>query len=335
MALLQSWHALSLLCLLLPGGRPSPCRVAISPEEPAVELGSSIVLNCTSSCLNYSKLSWEVSVPKLLTQGPGWVSLSIPNVSDWHLELQCFGVFGTERDVTATTLHGYRLLLLQIYPSNEIVAGREAHVACNVSSQLSPSGLPGLTLALSTHGIPLNTSHGRTSVVHSFTARREQDGDVVACEAVLRLGRRRLNASATIALQVWAAPYDVHVSAAPAAFAAGDNLTVTCRAVGNPPPRLRWELPSNASLELRDGGATVAVREAQRQHAGTYRCLASNSYGAGSAQADVLFRGSPRSPLVPVVVALAVAVALVAVVTIWYLTHTHGWRPMQDGGRPG
>ncbi|XP_067170764.1 intercellular adhesion molecule 4 isoform X1 [Apteryx mantelli] len=107
MDLLQSWRAMVLLCLLLPGGRPSPCGVAISPEEPAVELGSSVVLNCTSSCGNYSQLGWEVSVQKMLAQGPGWVSLHIPSVSDWHLDLQCFGVFGKQRDIAVTTLHGY------------------------------------------------------------------------------------------------------------------------------------------------------------------------------------------------------------------------------------
>ncbi|XP_067170765.1 intercellular adhesion molecule 4 isoform X2 [Apteryx mantelli] len=342
MDLLQSWRAMVLLCLLLPGGRPSPCGVAISPEEPAVELGSSVVLNCTSSCGNYSQLGWEVSVQKMLAQGPGWVSLHIPSVSDWHLDLQCFGVFGKQRDIAVTTLHGYRLPLPQIDLGEEMVAGREARVACNVSSRLLPPGPLDLelTLTLSAGGRTLSTARGRPWLVHGFTARPEQDGQEVTCEALLHLGRRWVNASAAATLRVWAAPYGVNVSATPDPFAAGENLTVTCRVQGNPPPQLRWELPSNASLELRDGNATVAVRGAGRQHSGTYRCLAANRYGAGAARADVGFRGevpagSPRSPLVPVAVALAVVVALAAVAGLWYLSHARGWRPMQEGARPG
>uniref|UniRef100_A0A663DQ96 Intercellular adhesion molecule N-terminal domain-containing protein n=1 Tax=Aquila chrysaetos chrysaetos TaxID=223781 RepID=A0A663DQ96_AQUCH len=89
-------------------GHPGPCRVSIYPEEPTVEFGSSLLLNCTSSCRNYSQLSWEVSITKTGTQGPGWVSLSIPNVTSWRLELQCFGDFGQWRDIAITTLHAYR-----------------------------------------------------------------------------------------------------------------------------------------------------------------------------------------------------------------------------------
>ncbi|XP_064355350.1 intercellular adhesion molecule 1-like [Dromaius novaehollandiae] len=335
MDLLRSWCTMALLCLLLPGGRPSPCGVAISPEEPAVELGSPIVLNCTSSCRNYSRLSWEVSVQKVLAHGPGWVSLSIPNVSEWQLDLQCFGGFGRERHITNTTLHGYRLSPPQIYLDPEIVAGAEARVTCNVSVQASPSARQDLALTLRAQEHLLATSHGRPWLSHGFTARPAQDGQLLACKALLHLGRRLVSTTATATLRVWAAPYDVQVAATPAAFAAGDNLTVTCRAEGNPPPRLRWELPSNASLELSAGGAAVTVRDARSQHAGTYRCLAANRYGAGAAQVDVPFRGSPRSPLVPVAVVLAVVVALAGVAGLWYLFRARGWRHMRDGGRPG
>ncbi|NXS50601.1 VCAM1 protein, partial [Balaeniceps rex] len=350
-----SWGAMALLCLLVPGGHPVPCRVSISPEEPTVEFGTSVLLNCTSSCRNYSRLSWEVSVTKTGTKGPGWVSLSIPNVTDWSLEVQCFGIFGKNRDTTTTTLHAYRkgcgtgqggsgtlpvtaTLTLsfpagfsppQIYLEGEVVAGKEARVTCNASAQVSPADPPNLRLTLRGGGLPPSTHRG-PAVAVGFTARPEQHGQEVTCEAVLRLGHRTVNANATAMLWVWAAPYDVRVRAPRTVFTAGDNLTVTCRAEGNPPPRLRWQLPTNTSWELRDGGTTVTIPVAQRVHGGTYRCLAENRYGAGAASVDIVFQGSSRIPLIPVAVTLAVVTVLAILAISWWFYRTQGWKLMPD-----
>lgn len=211
-------------------GHPNPCRVSIYPEEPTVEFGSSLLLNCTSSCRNYSRLNWEVSITKMGTQGPGWVSLSIPNVTSWSLELQCFGIFGQQRNIAETTLHAYRkdrgmmggdrgpgtlpvastpslsfptgFSPPQIYLEGDTVAGKEARVTCNTSAQVSPHDPPNLHLTLWGGGLPPSTHRG-PSVGLSFTAQLEQHGQEVMCEAVLRLGRRTVNASAAVTLWVW------------------------------------------------------------------------------------------------------------------------------------
>ncbi|KAM6364744.1 intercellular adhesion molecule 4-like [Pluvialis apricaria] len=292
----RSWGAMALLCLLLPGGHPSPCRVSISPEEPMVEFGTSLLLNCTSSCRNYSRLSWEVSTTKIETRGPGWVSLSITNVTDWSLELHCFGVFGEQRDIATTTIHAYRFSPPQIDLEGDTVAGKEARVTCNASAQVFPPDPPNLHLTLWGGGLPPGTQRG-PSVTVSFTAQPEQHGQEVTCEAVLQLRHRTVNTSATATLWVWAAPHDVWVWAPRTAFTAGDNLTVMCRAEGNPPPWLHWELPTNASLQLRDGGTTVTIPAAQRAHSGTYRCLAKNRFGTGAASVDILFQGEEWHPV--------------------------------------
>ncbi|NXW11273.1 VCAM1 protein, partial [Fregetta grallaria] len=325
----RSWGVMALLCLLVPGGHPVPCRVSISPEEPLVEFGTSLLLNCTSSCRNYSRLSWEVSVTKTLSRGPGWVSLNIPNVTDWSLKLQCYGIFGEQRDVATTTLHAYRFLPPQIYLEGDTVAGKEARVTCNASARVVTPGPPNLRLTLWGGGLPPSTHQG-PSVALGFTAQLEQHGQEVTCEATLRLGHWTVNASATVTLWVWAAPHDVRVWAPRTVFTAGDNLTVMCRAEGNPPPQLRWELPTNASWELQGGGTTVTIPAARRAHGGTYRCLAENRYGAGAASVDILFQGSSRSPLVPVAVTLAVVTALAVLAVSWRLYRARGWKPMAN-----
>ncbi|NXX00028.1 VCAM1 protein, partial [Larus smithsonianus] len=325
----RSWGALALLCLLLPGGHLDPCRVSIAPRDPVVEFGASLLLNCTSSCRNSSRLDWEVSVTKVGTRGPGWVSLSIPNVTDWRLKLYCYGIFGDHRPIAATTIYAYRFSPPQIYLEGDTVAGKETRVTCDVSARVAPPDPPDLRLTLTGGGLPPSTQRGsRLGLV--FTARPEQHGREVTCEATLRLGGRTLNASTAATLWVWAAPHHVRVQASRTVFAAGDNLTVTCQAEGNPPPRLRWELPARSDWELRDDGATVTLPAARRVHGGTYRCLAQNHYGTGAASVDILFQGSSRSLLIPVAVTLAVVTVLAAVAGSWWLYRARGWKPMPD-----
>ncbi|NXQ79275.1 ICAM3 protein, partial [Nyctibius grandis] len=198
----RSWGAVALLCLLVPGAHPGPCRVSISPEEPTVEFGTSLLLNCTSSCHNYTRLDWEVSVTKTGARGPGWVSLSVPNVTDWALELQCFGVFGQQRDIAATTLRAYRLWPPQVSLEGDAVAGRDARVTCNASARVPPPDPPNLLLTLRGGGLPPSTHPGPSARV-GFTARPEQHGQEVTCEVTLRLGRRTVTASAAATLWVW------------------------------------------------------------------------------------------------------------------------------------
>ncbi|XP_049666859.1 intercellular adhesion molecule 3-like isoform X3 [Accipiter gentilis] len=215
----------------------------------------------------------------------------------------------------------------QIYLEGDTVAGKEARVTCNTSAQVSPHDPPNLHLTLWGGGLPTSTHRG-PSVGLSFTAQLEQHGQEVMCEAVLRLGRRTVNASAAVTLWVWAAPHDVQVWAPQTVFTTGDNLTVMCRAEGNPPPQLRWEMPTNTSWELWDGGTTITIPAAQRVHDGTYRCLAENRYGTGAASIDLVFRGYSRSPLIPVVVTLAMVTVLAVVAVFWWLYRTQGWKPM-------
>ncbi|NXN32578.1 VCAM1 protein, partial [Nycticryphes semicollaris] len=217
----------------------------------------------------------------------------------------------------------------QIYLEGDTVAGKETRVTCNASAQVSPPDHPDLRLTLRGGGLPPSTQRG-PSVGLVFTPRPEQHGQEVTCDATLQLGHRKVNASHAVTLWVWAAPHHVGVWASRTVFAAGDNLTVTCQAEGNPPPWLRWELPTNASLELEDGGSTVTILAAQRAHGGTYRCLAQNRFGTGTASVDILFQGSSRSPLIPVVVTLAVVTILAVLAGSWWHYRTRGWKAMPD-----
>ncbi|NXK22055.1 VGFR2 factor, partial [Arenaria interpres] len=210
----------------------------------------------------------------------------------------------------------------QISLEGEVVAGRETRVTCNASAWVPPLDPPDLLLTLRGGGLPPSSRRG-PSVGLVFTAGPEQHGGEVTWDT-LALGVTRL--SPTPPCPPPAAPHHVQAWASRTLFTAGDNLTVTCHAEGNPPPRLRWELPANASLELGEGGTSVTILAAQREHGGTYRCLAENRFGTGAASVDVLFQGSSRSLLIPVVVTLVVVTLLALLAGSWWLHRASSWK---------
>lgn len=90
----------------------------------------------------------------------------------------------------------------QIYLEGDTVAGKETRVTCDVSARVAPPDPPDLRLTLTGGGLPPSTQRGsRLGLV--FTARPEQHGREVTCEATLRLGGRTLNASTAATLWVW------------------------------------------------------------------------------------------------------------------------------------
>ncbi|XP_030401825.1 hemicentin-1-like isoform X1 [Gopherus evgoodei] len=311
---------LVLLCCL-PLAHPDPCGLSIVPKDLAVAFGGDVVLNCTSTCSSHTSLGWETSVPKVTKEGTGWMSLHISNLTEWDLKPLCFV---SSTDITEKArLHVYRFSPPEIHLGAEMVAGHQERITCNVSSLVSGSIPSDINVTLSSRGSTLSESRGSPAVGYSFVAQPTQHGQEIVCQAWLRVGHQVLSDSARATLHVWAPPHNVKVSVERLQFGVGANFTVWCSAKGNPPPKLRWELPSNASVELSDRGQMVTVRSAQRAHNGTYRCLAQNSYGASSGHIDVLIEVStvpPRSWTVIVAVVLGVIVVLGGVALgVWWL----------------
>ncbi|KAG6925998.1 intercellular adhesion molecule 3-like, partial [Chelydra serpentina] len=207
-------------------------------------------------------------------------------------------------------LHVWGFSPPEIHLGAEMVAGHQEQITCNISSLVSDSSPPDINVTLSSGGSTLNESRGSPAVEYSFVARPTQHGQEIVCQAWLRVGHQVLSESARAALHVWALPHSVNVSVERPEFGVGANFTVQCSAEGNPPPELRWELPSNASVELSEHGRTVTVPSAQLAHNGTYRCLARNKYGASSGHVDVLVKGPPRSWIAVAAVVLGVIVVL-------------------------
>ena len=65
-----------------------------------------------------------------------------------------------------------------------------------------------------------------------------------------------------------------------------DALLLTCNIGGNPPANVSWYHDSNKKLTA---GSVLFIDHANRSHAGSYRCTASNGFGNHvTSQANVL-----------------------------------------------
>ncbi|KYO47911.1 hypothetical protein Y1Q_0020740 [Alligator mississippiensis] len=327
MGRLRALSPLALLCLCLPAACLDPCVPSITPPKPVVPFGGSVDLNCT--CANASELNWEVSVLKKTQQGPGWVSLSITNISDWSpVDLKCYRQGDLEgRAIVEDMLHVYELSHLEIHPDAEIVARRKGQVFCRVYARTSEESEPDLTLTLSSGGHEWLRTHRNHSLQYDFVLKPEQDGTELVCEAKLHLGQQELSVNTSVTLRVWAIPYNVSVWAEQMSVAAGGNIVVRCHAQGNPPPVLHWVLPSEDGVQRLDNDSIVTISTAQSAHNGTYKCVAENRFGSVTGQTDVVVEASYQVWVAPVVVVVMLIVVACICLSLWKILSPTAWHP--------
>ena len=73
---------------------------------------------------------------------------------------------------------------------------------------------------------------------------------------------------------------------------AGQNLTLTCNACGDPRANITWtrEGATQANQLVNANGYRLYLVNVQKEHVGSYRCTASNGYGTASSFALVNVR---------------------------------------------
>ncbi|XP_061381039.1 protein amalgam-like isoform X2 [Danaus plexippus] len=80
----------------------------------------------------------------------------------------------------------------------------------------------------------------------------------------------------------------------------GSSVSLTCEAVGSPPPQVVWSRDVggvNERLQEKDGefvGYSVYIKNIKREQSGKYYCYVFNGIGANQAEVTVNVRGKPR-----------------------------------------
>ncbi|XP_074059449.1 intercellular adhesion molecule 4 [Macrotis lagotis] len=148
--------SLALLILLLTAsggdqGVHGPFWVQVLPQEVNIPPGSSVWINCSTSCLQPE--AWGLITP--LTQGkketgPGWAAFQVLDVRVWDSEAQCFFTCAGETQEATATIKTYsppQTVVLEEPPLLDV--GTEYKFHCHVSFVFP---LEQLTLILSLAG---------------------------------------------------------------------------------------------------------------------------------------------------------------------------------------
>ncbi|XP_062454313.1 intercellular adhesion molecule 5-like [Rhea pennata] len=194
-------------------------------------------------------------------------------------KLLCTGHVGPKERKAQATVHVHSFPAPQLDVNmTSVSAGEEVVVQCELPTGHSPQ----LRLRLQPGaGHPL--THWSPSPLRWVrTAREEDDGLELTCEAVLPGTGKAPKASKSVRLAVAYGPRMDEAGCPPRqSWTEGQEAALRCSARGNPPPR----------VECARQGRPFPVGEPQpaaRSHAGTYRCWATNRLGDVERVVEVL-----------------------------------------------
>ncbi|XP_058381726.1 intercellular adhesion molecule 4 [Diceros bicornis minor] len=196
-----------------PGGSsPAPFWVRISPEFAAVRPGSSVWLNCSSSCPLPDGSSLRTQLRRGQTlNGTGWVSYQLLDVRAWSSDVLCLVTCAGETRRATARINAYKepgSVILE----PPVLVGSEYTLRCHVT-HVFPVGFLVVTLRRGGQVIyseSLERFKGlglaNVTLTHAFRARPHDLWQPVTCHARLNLDGlvvRSSSAPITLPVRAW------------------------------------------------------------------------------------------------------------------------------------
>ncbi|XP_063150386.1 intercellular adhesion molecule 5-like isoform X4 [Candoia aspera] len=210
--------------------------VRISPENPMVQFGGSLVLNCSASCEN---IGLETAFTKVLIgEGPGWKAFNLSNVDHWTANLLCYANCEGLQTARATITIYKPPESIKLDPVPEMEVGKPYNLTCWVSGvapiqNLTVTLLKGAEqLLVKTFEHHTEPEAGPVAVSHRIIAQQSDHNKTVTCQTSLDLrprGPLLKNTSHNISLRSFdfAGAPQLH---ADLSLEAGTKMKVTCDA---------------------------------------------------------------------------------------------------------
>ncbi|KAL8164484.1 UNVERIFIED_CONTAM: hypothetical protein K2H54_051929 [Gekko kuhli] len=171
--------------------------VSVSPENPVVEHGGSLWLNCSTSCREADgrgSLETSLVVGERRDNGSDRAAFQLVNITEWAPAPECSFRCGGERKTVSANVTVYQLPeLVDLDPVPEMEVGKEYTLTCRVSN-VAPIRNLSVTFLKAGEKAHLQTFESHTEreagdvvVNHTVTARRIDRGKEISCRAALDL----------------------------------------------------------------------------------------------------------------------------------------------------
>ncbi|KAM3619818.1 uncharacterized protein V6R79_014029 [Siganus canaliculatus] len=282
-------------------------RVEVVPKRPLLKLGERHQLVCRiQDCSATPSVTWS-----LLGDRPLTASISTnrtqsvvtfdPVMMEHDGALLCRVNCGGENKQVKTTVQVYSFPPAPVIRGqDQLRPGVESTLTCQVpdvypAELLTLTWLRGDQVLQEVMGDP-----GFTSVQSdlTFTPQRRDLGATISCRATLEMQDLPVDEQtieSSFSLSFLYAPV---VTATPASVLvmAGDPLTLTCSAEGNPEPSITWSSRTTAGQSVPRGrGPELVFSAVSLSDAGRYECHAHNTEGNQSATVDVTVHAPPTN----------------------------------------
>ncbi|XP_037348526.1 intercellular adhesion molecule 2 isoform X2 [Talpa occidentalis] len=239
------WSCWSLPVTLLalvwgPGSAEEAFEVRMWPERLALEAGGSVVINCSTSCVQPEGGGLETTLAKeLLDQQPQWVRYSVSNASEDTDVLCYFTCDGKQLSKSAGVRVFYppKQVLLTL-PPTRVAVGRSFTIECRVP-EVAPLKSLTLTLFRGENLLHSQTFGEETTdpqeavVTHNSTAPKQGGSHNFSCRAELDLqslgGGLPRSVWASQVLEVYDPLKLVLLTLQPTRVAVGSSFTAECR----------------------------------------------------------------------------------------------------------
>jgi hypothetical protein len=267
-------------------------RVTTNPTSQTIVAGNTVTFTVAATGSPTPTVQWQVSTNAGTTYSniAGATSASLTLVTVASLNSYRYRAVFTNSVGTATTTAA--TLTVQSAPTVTTNPVSQAiRSGSNVTFTVAATGNPTPTVQwqLSTNGgLTFANIAGATNVSYSFTTATSQNGNVYRAVFTNSVGSAT-SSNATLTVQT--APV-VTTNPATQTVVAGNTVTFTAAASGNPAPTVQWQVSTNAGTSYSNvAGATnlsLSFTAAANQSAYRYRAVFTNSVGTATTTAAIL-----------------------------------------------
>uniref|UniRef100_A0A3B4XSS2 Ig-like domain-containing protein n=1 Tax=Seriola lalandi dorsalis TaxID=1841481 RepID=A0A3B4XSS2_SERLL len=258
------------------------CPIELNPLSVVVRYGDAVSVNCSTSETMFDGMGWEVTEGGISPKKVNHLTWSVKNLKNWDISPQCFLNPSPETFPEQVSISSSSGLMRE---------EEEYNFTCHIQ-HVAP--VQNLTVRWYKEDTLIRTDTFNNtskkpvdqSSVYSFTAKRQDNGVTLRCEAHMDLGPE----GPQFDLSSQAYNITVHCKyLEDAEVEVGSNVSLKCSSMSNPRPQYIWNYyrTDNVMEENEDGVSRLLIINATAYNSGSYTCRTFNEIGEVSKTARV------------------------------------------------